>query len=75
MYEVSCRDLGLTDCEFDLMAYSLERLELDIVAHARYCHPGACAGVDAPPGSPERVALHERIVAAAHEVVVEELAV
>ena len=75
MYEVSCRDLGLTDCEFDLMAYSLERLELDILAHARYCHPGACTGVDAPPDSPERLALHERIVAAAHEVAVEELAV
>ena len=52
MYEVSCRDLGLTDCEFDLMAYSLERLELDILAHARHCHPGACAGVDGLPALP-----------------------
>jgi predicted small metal-binding protein len=68
MYEVSCRDLGVTDCEFDLMAYSLERLELDIIAHARYCHPGACAAVDADPDSPERHALRERIAAAAHEV-------
>ena len=75
MYEVSCRDLGLTDCEFDLRAYSLDRLELDILAHASHCHPGACAGVDAAPGSPEREALHERIVVAAHEVAAEETAV
>ena len=54
MYEVSCRDLGVTDCDFDLMAYSLERLELDIIAHARYCHPGVCAAVDADPDSAER---------------------
>jgi predicted small metal-binding protein len=69
MYEVSCRDLGVTDCEFDLMAYSLERLELDIIAHARHCHPSACAVLDAAPDSPERRALRERIIAAAHEVV------
>lgn len=68
MYEVSCRDLGVTDCEFDLMAYSLERLELDILAHARLRHPGACGAVDAAPDSPERHALRERIAAAAHEV-------
>ena len=48
---------GVTDCEFDLMAYSLERLELDILMHARYCHPGSCAAVDADPDSPERRAL------------------
>jgi predicted small metal-binding protein len=75
MYEVSCRELGLTDCEFDIMAYSLERLEADILAHARYCHPGACAGVDAPPDSAERRALRERILATAHEVEAEETAV
>lgn len=68
MYEVSCRDLGLTDCEFHLMAYSLERLELDLLAHARYSHPGVCAAVDADPDSPQRRALRERIVAAAREV-------
>ena len=68
MYEVSCRDLGVTDCEFDLMAYSLERLELDILAHARHCHPGVCAAVDSDADSSERRALRERIVAAAHEV-------
>jgi predicted small metal-binding protein len=68
MYEVSCRDLGVTDCDFDLMAYSLERLELDILAHARYSHPGSCAAVDADPDSPERLALRERIAAVAHEV-------
>ena len=68
MYEVSCRDLGVTDCDFDLMAYSLERLELDILAHARCCHPGVCAAEDADADSPERRALRERIIAAAHEV-------
>ena len=68
MYEVSCRDLGVTDCEFDLIAYSLERLELDILAHASYCHPGICAAVGADPDSPERLALRKRIAAAAHEV-------
>jgi predicted small metal-binding protein len=68
MYELSCRDLGITDCEFNLMAYSLERLELDILAHARYRHPGVCPAVDADPDSPERRALRERIVAAANEV-------
>jgi predicted small metal-binding protein len=68
MYEVSCRDLGVTDCEFDLMAYSLERLELDILAHARYCHPGLCSAVDAAPDAPERRALRQRIAAAAREV-------
>lgn len=70
MYEVSCRALGVTDCEFDLMAYSLERLELDILAHANHCHPGISAAVEADPDSPKRLALRERIVAAAHEVVV-----
>jgi predicted small metal-binding protein len=75
MYEISCRDLGLADCEFYLMAYSLERLELDVLAHARHCHPGVCTGVDAPLGSPERLALHDRIVAAAREVAAEETVV
>jgi predicted small metal-binding protein len=68
MYEVSCRDLGLTACEFNLMAHSLERLELDLLAHARYSHPAICAGLDADPDSPERRALRERIAAVAREV-------
>lgn len=68
MYEVSCRDLGLTDCDFNLMAHSLERLEIDIIAHARYSHPGVCAALDADPDSPERRALRARIAAVAHEV-------
>lgn len=75
MYEVSCRDLGVTDCDFDLMAYSLERLEKDVLTHARFCHPGMCTVVDARPESPERRALHARIVAAAHVVREEELTV
>lgn len=75
MYEVSCRDLGIADCEFDLMAYSLERLELDILNHARHCHAERCSGVDAPEGSAARRALHERIVAAAHVVAAEEAVV
>jgi predicted small metal-binding protein len=69
MYEVSCSDLGLTDCEFDLMAYSLERLEHGIVAHARFAHPEVCPAVYADPTSPERAALRLRIAAAAREVV------
>ncbi len=68
MYEVSCRDLGVADCEFDVMAYSLERLEHDVLVHARYAHPHACAALDADPDSNERRALRARIVAAAHEV-------
>lgn len=75
MYEVSCRDLGVTDCDFDLMAYSLERLEKDVLTHARFCHPGMCTVVDARPESPERRALHARIVASAHVVREEELTV
>ena len=75
MYEVSCRDLGMTDCDFNLMAYSLERLEKDVLMHARFCHPCMCAAVDADPGSPERRALHARIVAAAHILCEEELTV
>jgi hypothetical protein len=50
------------------MAYSLERLERAVLAHARYSHPDACAALDADPGSPERRALRARIIAAAHEV-------
>jgi predicted small metal-binding protein len=68
MYEVSCRDLGVTDCDFDLMAYSLERLEIDILAHARFCHPDACTALEADADSPVRRALRKRIAAAAHEV-------
>ena len=49
---------------------SLERLELGILAHARYEHPDACSAVLADPDSPERQALRERIAAAAHEVAV-----
>ena len=75
MYEVSCRDLGVTDCDFDLMAYSLERLELDILTHARSRHPGACTALGADPDSPERRALRARIVAGAHVVREEELTV
>ncbi len=70
MYEVSCRDLGLTDCEFVLEAFSIEGLEHGILAHARCSHPGICAAVDADPDSPERQALRERIAAAAHEIAI-----
>ena len=45
MYEVSCRDLGVADCEFDVMAHSLERLERAVLTHARYSHPDACAAL------------------------------
>jgi len=72
MYEVSCRELGIADCEFDVMAFSLERLEADILAHARFRHPHACGALEASPDSPERNALRERIVAAAHVVDSEE---
>lgn len=50
------------------MAHSLERLEVDILAHARYGHPDLRAAVDADPDSPERIALRERIAAVAREV-------
>lgn len=75
MYEVSCRDLGMADCEFDVLAFTLERLETDVLAHARLAHPGACPAVDAAAGSPERRELHERIVAAARQVSYEETVV
>jgi predicted small metal-binding protein len=75
MYEVSCRDLGMADCDFDVLAFSIERLEIDVLAHARLAHPGACAAATAAPGSPERRALHDRIVAAAHVVSFETLVV
>lgn len=70
MYEVSCRDLGVADCEFDVMAHSLERLERAVLTHARYSHPDACAALHADPDSSERRALRARIRAAAHEVAV-----
>ena len=70
MYEVSCRDLALTDCDFDLMAFSLERLELGIVAHMRYEHPDVYTAAIGNRVSPERKALRERIAAAAREVAV-----
>jgi predicted small metal-binding protein len=75
MYEVSCRDLGMADCDFDLLAYSLERLEFDLLVHARFAHPGQCPAVDADPESPERRALSARIVAAAREAPAESLVV
>lgn len=75
MYEVSCRDLGMADCDFDVLAFSLERLEADVLAHARRAHARACPGLDAASDSPERRALHDRIVAAAREVSYETLLV
>ena len=70
MLEVSCRDLGLTDCDFVLMAHSLKRLERGIIAHARFSHPGACDALDAAEDSAERKALRRRIAAATREVAV-----
>ncbi|HET6476780.1 MAG TPA: hypothetical protein VFH93_11965 [Thermoleophilia bacterium] len=70
MYEVSCRELALTDCDFDLMAFSLERLEFGIIAHVRYEHPDAYTAAIGDHDSPERKALRERIAAAVHEVAV-----
>jgi hypothetical protein len=75
VYEVSCRDLGMAACDFDLLAHSLERLEFDLLVHVRFAHPGQCPGVDADPDSPQRRALCARIVAAAHEVPSESLVV
>jgi predicted small metal-binding protein len=69
MYEVSCRDLGLADCDFVLMAHSLKRLERGVLAHARFSHPELCDALDAAEGSAERKALRRRIAAAAREVV------
>jgi hypothetical protein len=75
MYEVSCRDLGIADCEFDLLAFSLERLETDVIAHARLAHADRCPAVFALPGSPERRVLSERIARAAREVPAESLVI
>ena len=49
MYEVSCRDLGVADCEFDVMAHSLERLERAVLTHARYCTSGRLRGAGRGP--------------------------
>ena len=67
MYEVSCRDLGVTDCEFDLMPTHSNGWSSTSSPTRATATPALCA-VDAGPDSPERRALRQRIAAAAHEV-------
>ena len=45
MLEVSCRDLGLADCEFVATAPSMRKLENAMLEHARDEHPELVAGI------------------------------
>ena len=62
MLEVSCRDLGLADCDFSAEADSVKKLESKMLVHARDEHPELIAGIS----EEEHEALIRRIAAAAH---------
>jgi predicted small metal-binding protein len=63
MFEVSCRDLGLTDCDYRVVAESVKKLENRMLAHARDEHPEVIAGIT----EEEHETLMRRIAEAAHE--------
>jgi len=63
MMEVSCRDLGLTDCEFVGTATSMRKLENVMLEHARDEHPELIAGIT----EEQHEALMQKIAAAAQE--------
>jgi predicted small metal-binding protein len=62
MFEVSCRDLGLTDCDFVGAADSVKKLESKMLEHARDEHPELIAGIT----EEEHEALMRHIAEAAH---------
>jgi predicted small metal-binding protein len=62
MLEVSCRDLGITDCDYSAAADSVKKLESRMLEHARDEHPELIAGITAE----EHEALIRRIAEAAH---------
>jgi len=45
MFEVSCRDLGLAECDFVAAAPSVRKLESKMLEHARDEHPELIAGI------------------------------
>jgi predicted small metal-binding protein len=63
MLEVSCRDLGLTDCDYVAVAPSVKKLENQMLGHARDEHPELIAGIT----EEQHEALLKRIAEAAHE--------
>ena len=66
MFQVSCRDLGLTECDFVASAPSLKKLESKMLEHARDEHPGLIAGIT----EEQHEALIKQIAEAAHEAAV-----
>ncbi len=66
MFEVSCHDLGLAECEFVATAPSLKKLVPKLLDHARDEHPELVGGITME----QHDALLKQIAAAAHEVAV-----
>ncbi len=66
MLEVSCRDVGIADCDFLASAPNIRKLENVMLEHARDEHPQLIAGIT----EEEHEALMQKIAAAAHEVAV-----
>ena len=66
MFEVSCRDLGLAECEFTASAQSLKKLESRMLEHARDEHPELIAGIT----EEQHEALIRQIAEAASETTV-----
>ncbi|HZL63462.1 MAG TPA: DUF1059 domain-containing protein [Thermoleophilia bacterium] len=63
MLEVSCRDLGLADCEFVATAASMRKLENAMLEHVRDEHPELIAGIT----EEQHEAMMEKIAATAQE--------
>ena len=66
MFEVSCHDLGLEQCEFVASAPSQRKLVQRLLDHARDEHPELVGGMTME----QHEALLKQIAAAAHEVTV-----
>ncbi len=45
MFTLSCRDLGLTDCDFVVQEESARKIKDAMFAHARDEHPELIAGI------------------------------
>ena len=63
MLEVSCRDLGLAQCDFVASAPNARKLEDKMLEHARDEHPELIAGIT----EEQHEAMMEKIAATAQE--------
>ena len=66
MLEVTCRDLGLTECDFVASAPSMRKLENKMLEHARDEHPELVAGIT----EDQHEEMMKQIAEAAHETAV-----